>query len=208
MTAGTTVGDASAEAREHHMGVELNVAECDYLGDTYTFLDCPGSVEYLFETEAALAGVDVAVVVAEADAKKIPALQLTLRMLEDREIPHVLFLNKLDKTEGGVRDVLELMQSASRTPLVLRQLPLTKNGTVYGSIDLALERAYVWREHAASVTEEIPDAEKGAEVEARYQMLERIADYDDHLMEELLSDVAPPRDEVFDDLSKIGRAHV
>ena len=67
VTAGTSVGDASPEAREHHMGVELNVAECEFLGDRYTFLDCPGSVEYLFEAEAALAGVDVAVVVAEAD---------------------------------------------------------------------------------------------------------------------------------------------
>jgi elongation factor G len=204
--AGTSVGDASPEARDHHMGVELNVAECEFLGDRYTFLDCPGSVEYLFETEAALAGVDVAVVVAEADAKKIPALQLSLRLLEDRGIPHILFLNKLDKTEGGVRDVLELMQPASRIPLVLRQIPLVKNGATVGSIDLALERAYVWHDHAPSETTAIPDAEKAAEVEARYAMLERIADYDDHLMEELLGDVAPPTDEVFADLAKELRA--
>ena len=202
VSAGTTVGDASQEAREHHMGVELNVAECDFMGDRYTFIDCPGSVEYLFETQAALAGVDVAVVVAEADEKKIPALQLTLRMLEDREIPHILFLNKLDKTEGGVREVLELMQPASRAPMVLRQIPLVKNGATVGSIDLALERAYIWHEHAPSEIAPIPDAEKAAEMEARFQMLERIADYDDHLMEELLSDVAPPIDEVFGDLSK------
>jgi elongation factor G len=206
VAAGTTVGDASQEARDHRMGVELNVAECEFLGDRYTFLDCPGSVEYAFEAEAAVTGVDVAIVVAEADEKKIPALQLTLRMLEDREIPHILFLNKLDKTEGGVRDVLELMQPASRVPLVLRQIPLVKNGATVGSIDLALERAYVWHEHAASEVTEIADADKAAEVEARYQMLERIADYDDHLMEELLSDVAPPRDEVFDDLVKELRA--
>ncbi|MER2606176.1 MAG: elongation factor G [Siculibacillus sp.] len=206
VTAGTTVGDASPEAREHHMGVEVNVAECEFLGDRYTFLDCPGSVEYLFESQAVLAGVDVAVVVAEADEKKIPALQLTLRMLEDREIPHILFLNKLDKTEGGVRDVLEMMQPASRAPMVLRQIPMMKQGIVIGSIDLALERAFVWREHAPSIVEPIPDAEKSAEIEARYQMLERIADYDDHLMEELLSDVAPPQDEIFDDLAKELRA--
>lgn len=202
VAAGNTVGDASQEAREHQMGVEINVAETEFLGDRYTFIDCPGSVEFLFETEAALAGVDVAVVVAEADEKKIPALQLTLRMLEDRGIPHILFLNKLDKTEGGVREVLELMQPASRAPMVLRQIPLMKDGKTIGSIDLALERAYIWHEHAASEIAPIPDAEKAAEVEARFQMLERIADYDDHLMEELLSDVAPPNDEVFADLSK------
>ena len=202
VAAGNSVGDASQEAREHQMGVELNVADCDYLGDRYTFLDCPGSVEYLFETEAALAGVDVAVVVAEADAKKIPALQLTMRELEERGIPHILFLNKLDKTEGGIRDVLELMQPASQVPLVLRQIPLMRDGAVVGAIDLALERAYVWHEHAASEITPIPDAEKAAELEARYQMLERIADYDDKLMEELLTDVVPANDEVFADLGK------
>jgi elongation factor G len=206
VSAGNTVGDASQEARDHQMGVELNVAECEFLGDHYTFLDCPGSVEYLFETEAVLAGVDVAVVVAEADEKKIPALQVTLRMLEDRGIPHILFLNKLDKTEGGVREVLELMQPASRAPMVLRQIPLIKDGATIGSIDLALERAHIWHEHAPSEIAAIPDAEKAAEVEARFQMLERIADYDDHLMEELLSDVAPPIDEIFGDLGKELRA--
>lgn len=202
VAAGTSVGDSSPEARDHRMGVELNIAECEFLGDRYTFLDCPGSIEYLFESEAAVAAVDVAVVVAEADAKKIPALQLSLRLLEDRGIPHILFLNKLDKTEGGVRDVLELMQPASRAPLVLRQIPLVKDGATVGSIDLALERAHVWHDHAPSETTAIPDAEKAAEVEARYAMLERIADYDDHLMEELLTDVPPATDEVFEDLTK------
>ncbi|NLH82514.1 MAG: elongation factor G [Phyllobacteriaceae bacterium] len=206
VSAGSSVGDASPEAREHQMGVELNVAECDYLGDRYTFLDCPGSVEYFFEAEAAMTGADVAVVVAEADEKKIPALQLVLRMLEDRGMPHVLFMNKLDKTEGSLRDVLELMQPASRVPLVLRQLPLVRDGATVGSIDLALERAYIWHDHAPSEVAEIPDAEKAGEFEARYAMLERIADYDDHLMEELLTDVAPESDEVFADLAQEMRA--
>ena len=40
--AGTTVGDGSAEARAHAMSVEVNVAETEFMGDTYTFLDCPG----------------------------------------------------------------------------------------------------------------------------------------------------------------------
>src|SRR4051812_31005736 len=42
--AGTTVGDASKEARHHKMSVELSVATTTFMGDSYTFLDCPGSV--------------------------------------------------------------------------------------------------------------------------------------------------------------------
>ena len=65
--AGTSVGDRSKEARAHAMGVELNVAEAEFLGDKYAFIDCPGSVEFGFETEPVLPIVDVAVVVCEAD---------------------------------------------------------------------------------------------------------------------------------------------
>ncbi|MEJ1160684.1 elongation factor G [Prosthecomicrobium sp. N25] len=202
VAAGTTVGDAAPEARAHRMGVELNVAEATFMGDRYTFLDCPGSVEYLFETEAALTGVDMAVVVCEADEKKIPALQLTLKQLEDHGVPHILFLNKIDKASTSVRETLALMQTASSVPMVLRQIPIWKDGIAIGYIDLALERAHVYREHAESEVVPIPDGERAREVEARYQMLERIADYDDHLMEELLSDIEPPRDEIFDDLRR------
>jgi elongation factor G len=197
---GNSVGDATPEARDHRMSVELNVAECDYLGDHYTFLDCPGSIEYLYEARAAVAAADLAIVVAEPDAKKIPALQVVMKALEDLGVPHLLFLNKIDKADESIRDTLRLMQPASRVPLVLRQIPIFKQGIAIGTIDLALERAHVFREHAESTVIPIPDDERASEVAARYEMLERLADYDDHLMEELLGDVEPPRDEVFCDL--------
>jgi elongation factor G len=84
----------------------------------------------------------------------------------------------------------------------LRQVPIWKDGIVSGFVDLALERAYVYREHAASEVVGIPADVADREHEARYQMLEKLADYDDHLMEELLSDIEPPRDEIFADLSR------
>ena len=59
----STIGDASPEARGHGMSVELNVATTDYLGERYTFLDCPGSIEFNQDIGAALIGCDVAVVV-------------------------------------------------------------------------------------------------------------------------------------------------
>lgn len=199
-TAGTTVGDASPEARAHAMSVELNVATTSFMGDDYTFLDCPGSTEFLGETLSVLPVVDCAVVVCEADPKKIAALQLILKRLDDAGVPHMLFLNKIDKADARVRETLAMLQPASKTPLVLRQIPIWTDGKVTGFIDLALERAFVYRDHAPSETIDIPDEEVAREVEARFAMLERLADHDDALMEELLSDVAPPRDQVFGDL--------
>ncbi|HXG78290.1 MAG TPA: elongation factor G, partial [Methyloceanibacter sp.] len=202
MAAQNTVGDASEEARHHGMSVELNVATVDFLGDSFTFLDCPGSIEFQTEAVNALTACDAAVVVCEPDEKKVPALQLILKQLEDRRIPRFLFINKIDKAEARIRDVVPMFQPASTKPLVLRQIPIWENDIVTGFVDLALERAFLYREHAPSEVVAMPDDLAQREKEARFSMLEKLADYDDELMEQLLEDVPPPRDKVFDDLSK------
>jgi elongation factor G len=143
--AGTTVGDAGKEARRHKMGVELTVATTSFMDDSYTFLDCPGSVEFIHDMRAALPAVDAAVVVCELDEKKIPQLQLILRELEDRKIPRFLFLNKIDKADQSVHEALALLQPASRCKLLARQLPTFENDLLTGFVDLALERAFVYR---------------------------------------------------------------
>lgn len=202
LSAGNTVGDASPEARAHAMSVELNVAETRYMGDDYTFLDCPGSTEFLCELDGVLPGVDCAVVVCEADPRKVPALQVILKRLADARVPALMFVNKMDRPseDGGLRETLAMLQPASPVPLVLRQIPITRGGAAIGCIDLALERAYAWHDHAPSEVIAIPDEEKAREVEARFEMLEKLADYDDALMEDLLSEHEPPQGRVFADL--------
>ena len=200
--AGTTVGDASAEARAQGMSIEPNLATVNFLGDKFTFIDCPGSIEFQFQMQSALTVCDAAVVVCEADEKKIPALQLVLKQLADRKIPHFLYLNKIDKTELPVRQILPMLQPASPLPLVLRQIPIWQNGIATGFVDLALERAFIYREHAPSEVIDIPAELTEREAEARFSMLEKLADYDDELLEALLGDMQPPRDKVFDDLGQ------
>src|SRR5208282_2388713 len=135
-----TIGDHSPEAQAHGMSVELNVASIDYLGDSFTLLDSPGSVEFQFDGMGALAACDAAVVVCEADDKKLHGLQMVLKSLEATGIPHFLFINKIDKMGQGMGQVLTMMQTASRLPLVLRQIPIWEDGAVCGFVDLALER--------------------------------------------------------------------
>jgi elongation factor G len=200
--AGTSVGDASKEARGHKMSVELSVATTDFMGEPFTFIDCPGSIEFVHDMRAALPAVDAAVVVCEADEKKVPQLQLILRELEEQQIPRFLFLNKIDKADTRLLDALKLLQPASRRPLLLRQIPIWKNDIVTGFVDLALERAHVYKEHAPSEVIDLSGDDLEREKTARFTMLETLADHDDELMEQLLEDIPPPRDKVFDDLAK------
>jgi len=202
IAANSTLGDSSPEAREHAMSVGLNVADATFLGENFTFIDCPGSVEFAHEGALALPACDMAVVVCEADPKRVSALQVILKQLEDMSVPHILFLNKIDASPIPMHDVIPSLQPASAKPLVLRQIPIWENGIATGFVDLASERAYVYREHAPSTIIELPSAIEAREKEARFQMLEKLADYDDELMEQLLADIPPPNDRVFDDLSK------
>ncbi len=197
-----TVGDASPEARAHAMSVELNAATVSFIDETFTFIDCPGSIEFAEEARNALAACDVAVVVTEADDKKVPALQLILKQLDELNLPRLVFVNKIDRNEETLLDVLTYMQPASSRPLVLRQVPIWRDGIAHGFVDLALERAFVYREHAASEVIEMPADMLAREKEARFAMMEKLADFDDELMEQLLSDIEPPRDRVFADLSR------
>jgi elongation factor G len=200
--AGSTVGDASKEARHHRMSVDIAVATTTFMGDSYTFIDCPGSVEFIHDMRAVLPAIDAAVVVCEADERKVPQLQLILRQLEALDLPRFLFLNKIDKADKRVRESLNLLQPASRQPLLLRQIPIWNGDIVAGFVDLALERAFIYREHAPSEVISLDGENLDREKEARFTMLETLADHDDALMEQLLEDIPPPRDRVFDDLSK------
>jgi len=200
--AGNTVGDSSKEARHHRMSVELTVATTNFMGDNYTFLDCPGSVEFVHDMRGVLPAIDAAVVVCEMDEKKIPQLQLILRELEDWKIPRILFVNKIDKGNAAVRDVLNLLQPASRTKLILRQIPTFSGDIITGFVDLALERAFVYKEYAPSQVVPLEGDAVDLEKTARFSMLETLADHDDELMEQLLEDIQPPRDKVFDDLTR------
>jgi elongation factor G len=151
---------------------------------------------------AVLPAIDAAVVVCEMDEKKIPQLQLILRELEDRKIPRILFVNKIDKADAGVSDVLNLLQPASRTKLILRQIPTFSGEIISGFVDLALERAFVYKEYAPSQVVPLEGDAADFEKTARFSMLETLADHDDELMEQLLEDIQPPRDKVFDDLTR------
>src|SRR3569833_1285581 len=80
--AGTSVGDASPEARARQRTVELNVANFEFMGDRYGVIDCPGAVEFAAEADSALTAVDLALVVIDADPAKAALLQPILTELD------------------------------------------------------------------------------------------------------------------------------
>jgi elongation factor G len=197
---GNTLGDSSPEARTRHMTVELNAASTQYGGISFTFVDCPGSVELQQETNHALMGVDAAIVVCEADPNKVLTLSPLLQFLDTWEIPHLIWINKLDRANGTFAEVLAALRQISSRPVIPQQYPIRQNQDLVGFIDLVTEQAFHYHPGAPADPVPLPSSLQAEEQAARAEMLETLADYDDHLLEELLEDIAPPEDEIVRDL--------
>ena len=195
-------GVLRGEAGAKHGSSDLAIAHCEYLGDRWALVDCPGSIEFSAETENALMAADIAVVVLEPVIDRLMTVAPILRFLDRQDIPHLLFINKMDVAASPVRDVLTALQGLSARPLVLRQVPIRDGETVTGYVDLVSERAYHYRPGQASDLIKIPDKILDREREARAGMLEALADFDDSLLEKLLEDSVPPSDEIYKLIAK------
>ena len=194
------VGDSSPEAKVRGHSVELNLANFEFMGERFAVIDCPGSVEFSAEADAALAAVDLALIVAEPEPAKAALLQPALQDLERLGVPRALFVNKMDQARGPIDDLLSALAPVSAHPLVARQLPILTGEKVTGFVDLALERAFIYRNGQPSERVELTPELAAVEADARFHMLEQLADFDDELMEQLLTDVTPTQDLVFGDL--------
>ncbi|HJM51552.1 MAG TPA: elongation factor G [Alphaproteobacteria bacterium] len=206
MRDGNTVGDSSAEARDRGMSVEVNVATTSFMDDQFTFLDCPGSIEFSQEMAFALKGADCAVVVCEPEADKALALAPILKQLDDLDLPRFIFVNKMDRAVTPVADLVAALDDISSKPVVLRHVPIRQDEEVTGYVDLASEKTYHWEEGAASSASE-PPAEMADELaDARFAMLEKLSDFNDELMEKLLEDEMPPMADVYGHLTECTRS--
>lgn len=195
-----TVGDGTPEARDRQMSVEVNAASTEYGGVRFTFLDCPGSIEFVQETLNALIGVDAVVVVCEPVSDRVLTLAPLFKFLDDWQIPHLVFINKMDRADVDFNQVLQALKKVSSRPLVAHQYPIGSGEKLVGFIDLVTEQAYHYHPGAPADPVPLPESLKDQEKAARYEMLETLANFDDHLLEELLEELEPPQEEILQDL--------
>ncbi len=202
IAAGNTVGDSSAEARAREGSTELNLMSLTFMGDRYALADSPGSVGFAADGALAIAAADLAVVVVDPEPERTHLAEPALRELERLGVPHLIFVNKIDQARGSIQQVLEALQPMSASPLVARQIPIRDGEKISGFVDVALERAFHYRAGKPSEQTEIPAELAEREKTARFQLMEKLADHDDALLEQLLMDEIPDPKAVLEDLSR------
>ncbi|MFP6755799.1 MAG: elongation factor G [Alphaproteobacteria bacterium] len=195
---GNTVGDSSPEARSRNMSVEISTATFEFGGETFTILDCPGSIELLQESLDALVGVDAAVVVCEADADRAVAMTPLLRFLDVHKIPFLVFVNKMDRLTTDLNSFVSVLGGLTQRPLALRQLPLVEADEVTGYVDVIHRRGHRYASDEESTTIDVPEGMQADLEGTRTELLEALADFDDTLLERLLEDDIPSLEEAYE----------
>jgi elongation factor G len=202
---GTTVTDHEPEDAGHLQSTTVGFAHATDSEIDITIVDAPGFIDFFEETRQALAGVDAAIVVIEADPGRVVQSQAIVDHLESLRMPHIFVVNKMDRPGADFTKTLEALQSAYGRHVVAEQLPIGNAEQFGGYVDLAEMKAY--RLDAPAGSTQFPEKAEAIpadlQEEARrlhVELLEAMADFDDHLMEELLEGLEPPLEEIERDL--------
>ncbi|MHC4561916.1 MAG: elongation factor G [Planctomycetota bacterium] len=188
---GTAVMDYLTEEQQRGITITSAATTLEWRDHTINLIDTPGHVDFTIEVERSLRVLDGAVAVFCA-VGGVEAQSETVWHQADRyHVPRICFINKMDRMGADFEKVVdEISSHLLATPLVL-QIPMGSGEDFVGPIDLITRKAYAYKQvDVAAEREEIPiPPEYEDEVELhRHDLLEKVADFDDELLDKFLHD--------------------
>lgn len=190
-------GIEGARASPLKLNGDTAITPFEFMGDRWAALEVPGGHDAQSQIGPVLVACDAAVlcVPAQVDAAVLAAPYL--RFLDEAGIPTFLFINKIDAAAERVAEIVAALQHYCRHAIVLRQVPIREGDEITGVIDLISERAWAYHDGQRSSLVELPEAMREREQQARSELLEAFADYDDSLLEQIIEDKVPVAKDVY-----------
>ena len=189
--------------KKHEAAGVASLQPFSFMGEDWAAIDVIGSPENLAQAGPALAASDAAVVCVPADAEAAVLSAPYLRMVEEAGVPAFLFVNRMDQASDRVADIMAALQTYCSHNIILRQVPIRDAGQVVGAVDLISERAWEYQDGRPSALIEMPREIVKREAEARAEMLETLADFDDDLLKELIEDQQIMAKEIYDVATRV-----
>ncbi|MEN6560602.1 MAG: elongation factor G [Acidobacteriota bacterium] len=182
---GNTITDYDPDEIERKISINATPCFCEWASHKINVIDTPGYSNFLWDTRAALRAVDGAVVLIDAVAGVEVGTEKVWEMIEERGLPRLFVINKMDRENANFGRALESVREFFGRQAVPVQLPIGEEKNFAGVVDIVERKAYLFeKDESGKMTEAaVPEALAG-EVERRYkELMEMVAESDEKLME-------------------------
>jgi elongation factor G len=182
---GNTVTDYDPDEIERKISINATPCFCEWSGHKVNVVDTPGYSNFLWDTKAALRAVDGAAVVVDAVAGVEVGTEKVWEMIEDRRLPRVFVINKMDRENANFGRALESVQQFFGRQAIPVQLPIGEEKNFAGVVDLVAKKAYLFEKDESGKMSEGPvPAGLAEEVDRRSkELIEMVAESDEKLMD-------------------------
>jgi len=195
---GTTVMDFMSLERERGITIGSAATNAFWKDTQINIIDTPGHVDFTAEVERALRVLDGGVVVLESVSGVQPQSETVWRQADRYGVPRIVFVNKMDRLGANFDYAVKTLGTRLNANAVPIQLPIGAESDFRGMIDLVEMKSYIYLSPDASEHEirDIPDEYRSAADQARADMIEKVAEADDALMEKFLAEEEINADEL------------
>ena len=186
---GAATMDWMEEEQERGITITSAATTCQWKGYRINLIDTPGHVDFTVEVERSLRVLDGAVAVFCAKGGVEPQSETVWRQANKYHVPRIAYVNKMDITGANFHRVVEMMRQRLGTHAVPIQLPIGKEASFRGIIDLVRMKAEVYYDDEGKDIreEEIPSELLDEAKSLREEMVEAAAEQSDEMMEKFLS---------------------
>ena len=191
---GNTVMDWMQQERERGITITSAAITTEWRGNRINIIDTPGHVDFTIEVERSLRVLDGAVAIFDSVGGVEPQSETVWRQADKYNVPRISYVNKMDRVGADFKNVLSMMESKLAANPVAVQLPIGKEDTFKGVIDLVVMKAFEYKEDdfgASAVECEIPPEYLDDATKYRDIMLEKVCDFNEDLMHQMIEDNAP-----------------
>jgi elongation factor G len=202
---GTAIMDWMEQEQERGITITSAATTCQWRDITINIIDTPGHVDFTAEVERSLRVLDGAVAVFDAVAGVQPQSETVWRQADKYGVPRICFINKMDRVGADYYHAIDTIVDRLKCRPVAIQLPVGAEDQFKGTIDLVTMRARIWRDETLGA--QYDDVEIPADLlekakSYREQMIEAIAESDDHLFAKFVEGTPISEKEIMEGIRK------
>ncbi len=197
---GNAVMDWMEQEQDRGITITSAATSCTWKSTDINIIDTPGHVDFTVEVERSLRVLDGVVAVFCAVGGVEPQSETVWRQAEKYGIPRIAFINKMDRVGADFERVVKMMEERLGASPVVVQIPVGKEAEFEGVIDLIEEKMYVFDEDSLGqeiIEKDIPEAYRDRFTAAHMVLIEKLADFDDEIMEFFLEDTPVSADTIY-----------